>query len=178
MGAGGSFMRSHDDDDILGSDLDGAGHGVIKRIPIEMKPRGKLGLRSVGSVGRKPKGGSLRSALSVDLENPEVERIKKDFEMYRLNKENDIANMQKKEQKLETENKRLRAELLALQKTCTRMRAERDAALEAEQEAVARAAAFESDRDKVQRQFKVRQQQILNSVFAIIAGWITMLKVQ
>ncbi|XP_076448503.1 nephrocystin-3-like isoform X2 [Babylonia areolata] len=155
MGAGGSFMRSHDDDDILGSDLDGTGHGVIKRIPIEMKPRGKLGLRSVGSLGRKPKGGSLRSALSVDLENPEVERIKKDFEMYRLNKENDIANMQKKEQKLETENKRLRAELLALQKTCTRMRAERDAALEAEQEAVARAAAFESDRDKVQRQFKL-----------------------
>ncbi|PVD37428.1 hypothetical protein C0Q70_00018 [Pomacea canaliculata] len=155
MGAGGSFMRSQDDDDILGSDLEGNGHGVIKRIPIEMKPRGKLGLRSVGSLGRKPKGGSLRSALSVDLENPEVERIKKDFEMYRLNKENDIANMQKKEQKLEMENKRLRAELLALQKTCTRMRAERDAALEAEQEAVARAAAFESDRDKVQRQFKL-----------------------
>ena len=37
-----------------------------------------------------------RSALSVDLENPEVERIKKDFEMYRLNRENDVTNMQKK----------------------------------------------------------------------------------
>lgn len=86
----------------------------------------------------------------MDLENPEVERIRKDFEMYRLNKDNEIANIQKKEQKLETENKRLRAELLALQKTCTRMRAERDAALEAEQEALARASVFECDRDKVQ----------------------------
>ncbi|XP_005107932.1 nephrocystin-3 [Aplysia californica] len=155
MGTGSSFMRSHDDEDILGSDLEGT-NGVLKRIPIEIKPRGKLGLRSVGSLGRsKPKGGSLRSALSMDLENPEVERIRKDFEMYRLNKDNEIANMQKKEQKLETENKRLRAELLALQKTCTRMRAERDAALEAEQEALARASVFESERDKVQRQFKL-----------------------
>ncbi|CAL1539739.1 unnamed protein product [Lymnaea stagnalis] len=155
MGTGSSFMRSHDDEDILGSDLEGT-NGVLKRIPIEIKPRGKLGLRSVGSLGRsKPKGGSLRSALSMDLENPEVERIRKDFEMYRLNKDNETANMQKKEQKLETENKRLRAELLALQKTCTRMRAERDAALEAEQEALARASVFECDRDKVQRQFKL-----------------------
>ncbi|XP_064597908.1 LOW QUALITY PROTEIN: nephrocystin-3-like [Liolophura sinensis] len=152
MGTGSSFLRHPDDDD--GTDY---GHGVIKRIPIEMKPRGRLaGLRSVSSLGRKqPKGGSLRSALSIDLENPEVERIKKDFEMYRLNKENEIANMQKKEQKCETENKRLRAELLALQKTCTKLRGERDVALEAEHQALARAAAFESDRDKVQRQFKI-----------------------
>ena len=33
---------------------------------------------------------------------------------------------------------------------------ERDAALKAEHQAVIRAAAFESDRDKIQRQFKVR----------------------
>ena len=92
----------------------------------------------------------------MDLENPEVERIRKDFEMYRLNTDNEMANCQKKERKLETENKRLRAELLALQKTCTRMRAERDAALEAEQEALARASVFECERDKVQRQFKVK----------------------
>ncbi|GFS01018.1 nephrocystin-3 [Elysia marginata] len=155
MGTGSSFLRSQDDEDILGSDLEGA-NGVLKRIPIEIKPRGKLGLRSVGSLGRsKPKGGSLRSALSMDLENPEVERIRKDFEMYRLNRDNEMANCHKKERKLETENKRLRAELLALQKTCTRMRAERDAALEAEQEALARASVFECERDKVQRQFKL-----------------------
>ena len=66
MGTGTSFLRSRDDDDILGTDLDGSSRGVIMRIPNEMKPRGKLGLRSVGSVGRKPKGGSLRSVFEVD----------------------------------------------------------------------------------------------------------------
>ncbi len=52
-----------------------------------MKPRGRIGLgKALGSItGKKKHGtsGSLQSALSVDLENPEVEKIKKDFEMYR-----------------------------------------------------------------------------------------------
>ena len=119
MGTGGSFLhRNHDDDDVLGTEY-GSSQGVIKKIPIEVKPRGKLsGLRSVSSFGRKQKGGSLRSALSVDLESPEVEKIRKDYEMYRLLKENEISNMQKKEKKLESENKRLRSELQAMQKTC------------------------------------------------------------
>lgn len=82
MGAGGSFLRNNEDDDILGNDLDGSSRGVIKRIPIEMKPRGKLGLGR-GS-NKKPKGGSLRSALSIDLEtNPEAEKIRREFEMFR-----------------------------------------------------------------------------------------------
>ena len=73
MGTGGSLLRhNHDEDDVMGADYDSNSQGVIKRIPIEVKPRGKLGLRSVGSFGRKPKGGSLRSALSVDLDSPEV----------------------------------------------------------------------------------------------------------
>ena len=96
-----------------------------------------------------------RSALSIDLENPEVERIRKEFEMYRLNKENEITNMQRKDKKYETENKRLRAELVVLQRTCNTLRQERDAAFEEKQQALARAAAFEQDRDKVQRVFKV-----------------------
>lgn len=95
MGVGGSFLRHNDEDDPLGVEYD-TGQGVVKRIPIEVKPRGKIGLRSVRSLG-KPKGSSsLRSALSIDLENPEVEKARKDFEMYRLNKENEITNMQKK----------------------------------------------------------------------------------
>lgn len=50
--------------------------GVVKKIPIEVRPRRKLGnaLRSVGSFGRKQKGSSMRSALSVDYE--EVEKIR------------------------------------------------------------------------------------------------------
>jgi nephrocystin-3 len=153
MGTGGSFLRGQDEDDVLGVEYS-TSQGVIKRIPIEVKPRGRLGLRSVRSLG-KPKGGSLRSALSIDLENPEVEKIRKDFDMYRLNKENELANNHKKVQKLETENKRLRVELQTLQKTRSKLRDERDSAIEAEHQALVRAAAFESDRDKIQRQFKV-----------------------
>lgn len=78
----------------------------------------------------------------------------------RLNKENDIADIKKKETRLQIENKRLRAELLVLQKTCTNLRAERDRAIDAEQAAQVRAAAFQSDRDKVQRNFKVRSRYV------------------
>ena len=84
-----------------------------------------------------------------------MEKIRRELEMYRMQKENEIANLQKKEQKLETENKRLRGELQALQKTSSKLRHERDQALEAEHQALARASTFENDRDKVQRQFKV-----------------------
>lgn len=83
MGTGGSFLHNPEDDDIFGNDLNGSSHGVIKRIPVEIKPRGKLGIFSHGSSRNKRIGGSLQSALSVDLENPEAEKIKKEFEMYR-----------------------------------------------------------------------------------------------
>jgi len=43
----------------------------------------------------------------------------------------------------------------ALQKMCKRQRDERDSALDAEHRALMRAAAIETDRDKIQRQFKV-----------------------
>ena len=113
MGVGHSLNDRQDvEDDEVGVDIDG-GPGVIKRIPIEVKPRGRLGLgQGVRSLS-KPKGSSsLRSALSVDVaENPEVERVLKEFEMYRMNRDNEVANMIKKEQKLETENRKLRAEL-------------------------------------------------------------------
>ena len=58
-------------------------------------------------------------------------------------------------QKIETENKKLRVELATLQKTCKKLKDERDGARDAENQAMVRAAAFESDRDKIQRQFKV-----------------------
>ena len=88
--------------------------------------------------------------------------------MYRLNKENEITNMQRKDKKYETENKRLRAELVVLQRTCNTMRQERDAAFEEKQQALARAAAFEQDRDKVQRVFKVNVQSFKGKNSAIL----------
>lgn len=42
--------------------------------------------------------------------------------MFKLNKENELASIQKKVDKLENENKRLRNELQALQKTCSKLR--------------------------------------------------------
>jgi nephrocystin-3 len=154
MGSRSSFLQ-REDDDVLGTEYDSS-QGVVKSIPNEVKPRPKIGggVRSGRSLS-KQKNGSLRSALSVDIENPEVEKIRKDFEMYRLNKENEIASLRKKEQKLETENRRLRAELQAKEKTSQKQKEERDAALEAEHRALMRAAAIESDRDKIQHLFKV-----------------------
>ena len=63
--------------------------------------------------------------------------------------------MTREKQKLENDNRRLRAELTVLQRTCNNMRQERDFAFEEKQQALARSAAFEHDRDKVQRVFKV-----------------------
>jgi len=51
------FDCNNGDDDVHNVEYDGSqggGGGVIKRIPIEVKPRGKLGLRSVRSLS-KPK---------------------------------------------------------------------------------------------------------------------------
>ncbi|XP_022107345.1 nephrocystin-3-like [Acanthaster planci] len=151
MGTGSSFPNDED------ADMSDSNPGVIKRIPIELKPRKSLGgtLRSVGSFGRRQKGVSLRSALSVDLDSSEVDKVRREFEMYKIGKQNEMSDLIKKEKKLESENKRLRAELQAMQKTCNKLRQERDMALDAEYQALERAAAFEQDRNKVQRQFKI-----------------------
>lgn len=77
---------------------------------------GRLGLRAGNSYNKKgAKSGSLQSALSMDMENLEAEKVKKEFEMYRMNKENEVANVLKSEKRTTAENKRLRAELQALQ---------------------------------------------------------------
>ncbi|XP_077997174.1 nephrocystin-3-like [Glandiceps talaboti] len=152
MGTGSSFEQEEDCDII-------SDNGVIKRIPIEVKPRRTLGgsFRQGGRsfIGRRNKGASLRSALSVDLENTEVEKIRKEYEMYKIGKQNEMGDLLKKQQKLESENRRVRAELQALQKTCSKLRHERDIALDAEHQALERAMTFETERDKVQRQFKI-----------------------
>lgn len=67
-----------------------------------------------------------------------------------------MANSSRKEQQLIRENKKLKAELVVLQKTCTNLRGERDMSLEAEQHALIRAATFEDERGKLQRNFKVK----------------------
>ena len=73
MGIGSSFVCCNEDEEVDDGVKNGSSQGVVKRIPNEIKPRGRLGgLRSVRSLGRPIKGGSTRSALSIDMENPEV----------------------------------------------------------------------------------------------------------
>jgi len=111
MGANSSHDPLDIEDDELGVE-DRCAVGVTKRIPVEMKPRGKIGVRAGRSVSKHKPSSSLRSALSVEAaENLEAERVTKEFEMYRMKCDSDIANMRKREQKLETENRKLRAEL-------------------------------------------------------------------
>jgi len=111
MGGNSSHDPPDIEDDELGVECRYTS-GVTKRIPVEMKPRGKIGLRAGLSLSKHKPSSSLRSALSAEAaENLEVERVTKEFEMYRMKCDSDIANMRKKEQKLETENRKLRAEL-------------------------------------------------------------------
>ncbi|XP_064411016.1 nephrocystin-3 isoform X2 [Latimeria chalumnae] len=131
------------------------GGGEACEIPVEVKPKARL-LRSSFRRGPRVIGTSFKSTASVDLEYAaEYERLKKEYEIFRVSKNNEIASMQKKEAKLDEENKRLRAELQALQKTYQKILREKESALEAKYQAMERAATFEHDRDKVKRQFKI-----------------------
>ncbi|KAG8442835.1 hypothetical protein GDO86_011591 [Hymenochirus boettgeri] len=136
-------------------DTYGGGGGEACEIPVEVKPKARL-LRSSFRRGPRVIGASFKSTASVDLEYAaEYERLKKEYEIFRVSKNNEIASMQKKEVKLDEENKRLRAELQALQKTYQKILREKESAVEAKYQAMDRAAAFEHDRDKVKRQFKI-----------------------
>ncbi|XP_022522676.1 nephrocystin-3 [Astyanax mexicanus] len=133
----------------------GAGGGEACEIPVEVKPKARL-LRSSFRRGPRGIGASFKSTGSVELEYAaEYDRLRKDYEIFRVSKNNEIASMQKKEAKLDEENKRLRAELQALQKTYQKILREKESALEAKYQAMERAATFEHDRDKVKRQFKI-----------------------
>ncbi|KAM8967655.1 nephrocystin-3 [Pelodytes ibericus] len=136
-------------------DTYGGGGGEACEIPVEVKPKARL-LRSSFRRGPRVIGASFKSTGSVDLEYAaEYERLKKEYEIFRVSKNNEIASMQKKEVKLHEENKRLRAELQALQKTYQKILREKESAVEAKYQAMERTATFEHDRDKVKRQFKI-----------------------
>lgn len=89
----------------------GAEGGEACEIPVEVKPKARL-VRSSFRRGPRVIGASFKSTGSVELEYAaEYERLRKDYEIFRVSKNNEIAAMQKKEAKLDEENKRLRAEL-------------------------------------------------------------------
>lgn len=98
-------------------DTYGGGGGEACEIPVEVKPKARLLRSSLRRVGASRPGGligaSFKSTASVqELEcAAEYERLKKEYEIFRVSKSNEVASMVKKEAKLDRENKRLRAEL-------------------------------------------------------------------
>uniref|UniRef100_H2YTG2 Nephrocystin-3 n=1 Tax=Ciona savignyi TaxID=51511 RepID=H2YTG2_CIOSA len=96
------------------------------------------------------------------------DRVRKEYETLKCTKEQEIQALQKKEQKLETENNRLRAELQALNKQCQKLRLERDSAVESSQETTERAIALEQDREKIQRQFKIFRETKESEIQALL----------
>lgn len=96
--------------------------GEACEIPVEVKPKARL-LRSSFRRGPRVIGASFKSTGSVDLEYAaEYERLRKEYEIFRVSKNNEISSMQKKEAKLDEENKRLRAELQVLNSLGRRFR--------------------------------------------------------
>ncbi|KAM3820765.1 nephrocystin-3 [Vipera latastei] len=146
------------------------GGGEACEIPVEVKPKARLLRSSFRRVGASRPGGligaSFKSTASVqELEcMAEYERLKKEYEIFRISKNNEVAAMMKKEAKLDKENKRLRAELQALQKTYQKILREKESAVEAKYQAMERAATFEHDRDKVRRQFKIFRETKENEI--------------
>lgn len=114
-------------------DTYGAGGGEACEIPVEVKPKARL-LRSSfrrgagaaaagtgpGSLPRGAGGGGLLGASfkstgssvpELEYAVAEYERLKKEYEIFRVSKNQELLSMGRREAKLDTENKRLRAEL-------------------------------------------------------------------
>ncbi|XP_027727709.1 nephrocystin-3 isoform X2 [Vombatus ursinus] len=165
-------------------DTYGGGGGEACEIPVEVKPKARLlrgSFRRAGAAGAGPGaaagagargagllGASFKSTGSsvpeLEYAAAECERLKKEYEIFRVSKNQELLAMGRREAKLDTENKRLRAELQALQKTYQKILREKESALEAKYQAMERAATFEQDRDKVKRQFKIFRETKENEI--------------
>ncbi|KAM6224830.1 nephrocystin-3 [Rhynchocyon petersi] len=162
-------------------DTYGAGGGEACEIPVEVKPKARLlrssfrrgaGAGGPGSLPRGTGGGLLGASFKstgssvpeLEYAAAEYERLKKEYDIFRVSKNQELLSMGRREAKLDTENKRLRAELQALQKTYQKILREKESALEAKYQAMERAATFERDRDKVKRQFKIFRETKENEI--------------
>ncbi|XP_065062371.1 nephrocystin-3-like isoform X1 [Rhopilema esculentum] len=151
------------ENEAIGHDRFPSDHEV--RVPVDYPSKARrplsISLKSIGSFRiRKNRGTSIRkttslqSAVSVRMD-PETEKLRKDFDQYKSEKESEIGMLTKQCEMTMSENRRLRGELKMLQTTCTKLKRERDRALVAERDALERSSAIETERDKVQRQFKL-----------------------
>ncbi|XP_012883490.1 PREDICTED: nephrocystin-3 [Dipodomys ordii] len=123
-------------------------------------------LESAGGGGLP--GASFRSTGSsvpeLECAAAELERLRKEYEIFRVSKGQEVLSLGRREAQLDSENRRLRAELQALQKTYQKILREKESALEAKYQAMERAATFEQDRDKVKRQFKIFRETKENEI--------------
>ncbi|XP_007505158.1 nephrocystin-3 isoform X2 [Monodelphis domestica] len=168
-------------------DTYGGGGGEACEIPVEVKPKARLlrgsfrrtgaagagtGAAAGAGAGARGAGGLLGASFKstgssvpeLEYAAAECERLKKEYEIFRVSKNQELLAMGRREAKLDTENKRLRAELQALQKTYQKILREKESALEAKYQAMERAATFEQDRDKVKRQFKIFRETKENEI--------------
>lgn len=113
-------------------DTYGAGGGEACEIPVEVKPKARLlrnsfrrgaGAAAGAGPGSLPRGAGAGGLLGASFKSTgssvpeleyaaaEYERLKKEYEIFRVSKNQELLSMGRREAKLDTENKRLRAEL-------------------------------------------------------------------
>lgn len=126
MGTASSLVRPAGGEVI--EDTYGAGGGEACEIPVEVKPKARLlrgslrrgagsgpGAQARGAGGGGLLGASFRSTGSsvpeLEYAAAECERLRKEYEIFRVSKTQELLSMGRREAKLDTENKRLRAEL-------------------------------------------------------------------
>lgn len=110
-----------------------------------------LAKRKSGSIRK----GSVRTSHMISDLEAEIEKLKREFETFRLQKEAETDEFNKVKDKSSSEIKRLKGEVKVTRDTCSKLVAERDNAIASEQQAIARATTFQHERDKIQRQFKL-----------------------
>lgn len=85
----------------------------------------------------------MQSAVSVRMD-PETEKLRKDFDQYKLEKEGEILMLNRQCEMTMNENRRLRGELKMLQTTCVKLKQERDRAFMTEKDTLERSSAIEA----------------------------------
>lgn len=166
MGSWTSTLRSNkihsrnrttdSENEASGNDTFSIDHEV--RVPVDYPSKQRrplsISLKSIESFRiRKNKGNdrirkttSLQSAVSVQLDT-EAEKVRKDFEEYKLEKGGEVEMLNRQCEMTMNENRRLRGELKMLQTTCVKLKQERDRALTAEKDALDRSSAIEAGKN-------------------------------
>lgn len=125
--------------------------------------RAKGKSKSMMNFSRRNKPNRLHSQLSSPNIYIEDEKSK-----LKLNYERQIQQLTKDMERIKEENTTLRNEVKMLNATLPKLRADKDKAIQDEKVAMARAAALESEKDKLQRQFKMYRESKEEEIRSIL----------